>query len=291
MKKAVSFFLALLLALGCAGCSGAQTSEPAQTPSEPASLPQSEAQTAPQAVTLPQTVLYDEAGIKITATGLSEGSLFGPQIDLVIENNSDAGVAVQSGVCTVNGWVIESTLSQEVLPGKKAETGLTLLQTDLDNARVETIAQIECELRLIDPDNFQTLAQSGPIVLATDAALPDPYQPEGTELYADEGVRIVALEQADSLMGKSVRLCIENNSEQQRVFTASDVSVDGYMTDGSLYVEIPAGRRAMCDLLLLDSEENSDRLEQMSSLEFTLNSTDPDDFTDRTALGPFTLTF
>lgn len=223
--------------------------------------------------------------------GLSEGSLFGPQIDLVIENNSDAGVAVQSGVCTVNGWVIESTLSQEVLPGKKAETGLTLLQTDLDNARVETIAQIECELRLIDPDNFQTLAQSGPIALATDAALPDPYQPEGTELYAGEGVRIVALEQADSLMGKSVRLCIENNSEQQRVFTASDVSVDGYMTDGSLYVEIPAGRRAMCDLLLLDSEENSDRLEQMSSLEFTLNSTDPDDFTDRTALGPFTLTF
>ena len=120
MKKAVSFFLALLLALGCAGCSGAQTSEPAQTPSGPASLPQSEAQTAPQAVTLPQTVLYDEAGIKITAMGLSEGSLFGPQIDLVIENNSDAGVAVQSGVCTVNGWVIESTLSQEVLPGKKA---------------------------------------------------------------------------------------------------------------------------------------------------------------------------
>ena len=291
MKKAVSFFLALLLALGCAGCSGAQTSEPAQTPSEPASLPQSEAQPAPQAVTLPQTVLYDEAGIKITATGLSEGSLFGPQIDLVIENNSDAGVAVQSGVCTVNGWVIESTLSQEVLPGKKAETGLTLLQTDLDNARVETIAQIECELRLIDPDNFQTLAQSGPIVLSTDAALPEQYQPEGTELYAGEGVRIVALEQADSLMGKSVRFCIENNSEQRRVFTASDVSVDGYMADGSLYVEIPAGRRALCDLLLLDREENSDRLEQMSSLEFTLNSTDPDDFTDRTALGPFTLTF
>ena len=291
MKKAVSFFLALLLVLGCAGCSGAQTSEPGRTPSGPASLPQSEAQPAPQAVTLPQTVLYDEAGIKITATGLSEGSLFGPQIDLVVENNSDAGVAVQSGVCTVNGWVIESTLSQEVLPGKKAETGLTLLQTDLDNARVETIAQIECELRLIDPDNFQTLAQSGPIVLSTDAALPEQYQPEGTELYAGEGVRIVALEQADSLMGKSVRLCIENNSEQQRVFTASDVSVDGYMTDGSLYVEIPAGRRAMCDLLLLDSEENSERLEQMSSLEFTLNSTDPDDFTDRTALGPFTLTF
>lgn len=187
MKKAVYFFLALLLAFGCAGCSGTQTSETAQTSSGPASLPQSEAQPAPQAVTLPQTVLYDEAGIKITATGLSEGSLFGPQIDLVIENNSDAGVVVQSGVCTVNGWVIESTLSQEVLPGKKAETGLTLLQTDLDNARVETIAQIECELRLIDPDNFQTLAQSGPIVLSTDAALPEQYQPEGTELYAGEG--------------------------------------------------------------------------------------------------------
>lgn len=287
MKKAVSVFLAVLLALGCAGCSGTQAPQTDQSPSEPAS----QAQSAPQAVTLPQTVLYDEAGIRITATGLSEDSLFGPQVDLVIENDSDAGVVVQSGVCTVNGWVIESTLSQEVLPGKKAETGLTLLQSDLDNAQVETIAQIECELRLIDPNNFQTLAQSGPIALATDAALPDPYQPEGTELYADEENRIVALEQADSLMGKSVRLYIENNGGRQRVFTASDVSVDGYMTDGSLYVEIPAGRRAMCDLLLLDSEENSDRLEQMSSLEFTLNSTDPDDFTDRTALGPFTLTF
>ena len=78
MKKAVSFFLTFLLAIGCAGCSGTQTSEPAQTPSEPAAPPQSETQSAPQAVTLPQTVLYDEAGIKITATGLSEGSLFGP---------------------------------------------------------------------------------------------------------------------------------------------------------------------------------------------------------------------
>lgn len=291
MKKVVSFFLALMLALSCAGCSGSQTPEPVQTPSEPASVPQSEEQSAPQAVALPQTVLYDEAGIKITATGLSESSVFGPQVDLTIENDSDAGVVVQSGVCTVNGWVIESTLSQEVLPGKKAETGLTLLQTDLDNAQVEVISQIECELRLIDPSSFQTLAESGPVVLTTDAALPDPYQPEGTELYADDGTRIVALGQADSLMGKSVRLYIENNSDQQRVFTASDVSVDGYMTDGSLYAEIPAGRKAMCDLHLHGSEENSDRLEQMSSLEFALNSTDPDDFSDRTALGPFTLTF
>ena len=291
MKKVLSIVLALMLMFSAAACSDGGRTEESKASSVSAAAPASEPEPEPAAVTLPETVMYDEGGIKITATGLDEDSLFGPQVKLTIENDSSAGVLVQTGYCVVNGWVVGCSLSQEVSAGKKADAEMTLSRTDLENAHVETLAQIECTLRMIDPESFVNSTETGWITLATDAAEPAVYQPEGTELFAESGIRITALEQTDSLVWKGVQLYIENSTEADYTFTASEVSADGYMVNGNLYADIPAGRKAIAELILLDDEENSERIENMTSLEFCVDRLNLNDLTDHETVGPFAVTF
>lgn len=289
MKKMLSIVLALMLMFSATACSDGGQTEESKASSVSAAAPASEPE--PTVVTLPETVMYDEGGIKITATGLDEDSVFGPQVKLTIENDSSAGVLVQTGYCVVNGWAVGCSLSQEVSAGKKADAEMTLSRTDLENAHVETLAQIECTLRMIDPESFVNSTETGWITLATDAAEPAAYQPEGTELFTESGIRITALEQTDSLMGKGIRLYIENSTEADYTFTASEVSVDGYMVNGNLYADIPAGRKAITELILLDDEENSERIENMTSLEFCVDRLNLNDLTDHETVGPFTVAF
>ena len=291
MKKMLSIVLTLMLMFSAAACSDGGRTEESKASSVSAAAPASEPEPEPAAVTLPETVMYDEGGIKITATGLDEDSLFGPQVKLTIENDSSAGVLVQTGYCVVNGWVVGCSLSQEVSAGKKADAEMTLSRTDLENAHVETLAQIECTLRMIDPESFVNSTETGWITLATDAAEPAVYQPEGTELFAESGIRITALEQTDSLVWKGVQLYIENSTEADYTFTASEVSADGYMVNGNLYADIPAGRKAIAELILLDDEENSERIENMTFLEFCVDRLNLNDLTDHETVGPFAVAF
>lgn len=109
MKKMLSIVLALMLMFSAAACSDGGQTEESKASSVSAAAPASEPE--PTVVTLPETVMYDEGGIKITATGLDEDSVFGPQVKLTIENNSSAGVLVQTGYCVVNGWAVGCSLS------------------------------------------------------------------------------------------------------------------------------------------------------------------------------------
>lgn len=109
-------------------------------------------------------VFYDQNGIKIIGKGLStEGSFWGPGLILYIENSSDKDFTVQVRDVSVNGFMIEPTLSQDVLIGKKALTAVTFFDTDLEENGITDISDIEASFHVFDMDSWDTIVDTEPV--------------------------------------------------------------------------------------------------------------------------------
>ena len=109
----------------------ADTSEPAATPTSspsqtaPSSTPATPAPTptASTAVTVQEGVIFEQDGIRITLKGFDEKGLFGPELKFLIENDTDMDIIVQTRNESVNGYMIDASMSAEVASGKKANDG------------------------------------------------------------------------------------------------------------------------------------------------------------------------
>ena len=109
-------------------------------------------------------VFYDQNGIKIIGKGLStEGSFWGPGLILYIENSSDKDFTVQVRDVSVNGFMIEPTLSQDVLIGKKALTAVTFFDTDLEENGITDISDIEASFHVFDIESWDTIVDTEPV--------------------------------------------------------------------------------------------------------------------------------
>lgn len=78
-------------------------------------------------------VLFDNNGIKITYTGMDYiSSGFGPKIKLLIENNTNANYTIQVRDFSVNGFMVDTTMSADVNAGKKANDSIIIMSRSLE---------------------------------------------------------------------------------------------------------------------------------------------------------------
>ena len=123
MKKLLVLILAALLLTSCVASTGETT---------PVSSVETTASAAVSAeVTVAETVLLDEAGVKITATGFDSDAFLGPELKILIENNADKNLTIQTRSASVNGWMVGTSISKDVAAGKKANSGITFMSSDL----------------------------------------------------------------------------------------------------------------------------------------------------------------
>lgn len=191
MKKTLTLILSLLLLFGCFAACGSEevpqkteyptvpsnkptesTAEPTETtaaPSESESddpeTEQTEAPVEPNAplpefakdATIEETVLYDEGGLKITATGLEYGN-YSVDVEFSIENNSDKDYTFlcgSSGYCcnAINGYMIEDGyMSCDVAAGKKAKDSISFDYDSLRLFGIFEIAHMELGFSMYDDD-------------------------------------------------------------------------------------------------------------------------------------------
>ena len=83
-------------------------------------------------VAIEETVLVDESGIKITAKSLDLNGFLGPEVKLLIENNSGQDLTFQCRNTSVNGDMAEPMMSVDVSNGKKANDSLVVTNSDLE---------------------------------------------------------------------------------------------------------------------------------------------------------------
>ena len=163
MRRLLPALLASMLLL--AGCSSLEADAASVTSAETSYAGASEAEQETQDVTLAETVLFDQDGIRITATGLSTDSLFGPELNLLVENDSAQNIVVQPTYCIVNGYMMTDLLYSDLAPHSHAVDTLTLLGSELEDNHIDTITDAELSLQITDADYYQTIDSTAPITL------------------------------------------------------------------------------------------------------------------------------
>lgn len=111
-------------------------------------------------------VLVDTNGVKIIGKGLSANdSFWGPGVILYIENNSDKDVTIQARDVSVNGFMVDSSMSEDVVVGKKAMSAVQFFSTDLEENAITDITDVELYFHIFDMDSWDTIYDSDVIAI------------------------------------------------------------------------------------------------------------------------------
>ena len=186
MKKWISSLLAICLIVSLTTCnSSTDTAEEAgnQTqsesnvqetmpPADESELPDEQLGGFIQTASIAETVMVDENGVRITATGLNYTN-YSVELALTIENNSGKDLSFISGSLgyscnSINGYMVsEGYLNCDVADGKKANETISFSYSGLMLYGIDEIADIEIGFDVSDEDYNHTY--SGPRQVRTSA--------------------------------------------------------------------------------------------------------------------------
>lgn len=208
LKKFMSFLLSALLVFSLTACEsngGARSNDSessagstASSEAESSAAATEEATATPEPTeepsaqpTLEETVLLDEGGIKVTATGLTDYGLGGaPDLKLHVENNTNGDITIQtSEYAAVNGCMIRGIASIQASAGDSADDIVMFLDDEFEEAGIETVSDIKLAVRAIDADwneicasDFVTVKTSAYGAVETPAVNGDVLYDEGGEI-------------------------------------------------------------------------------------------------------------
>ena len=213
---------------------------------------------ADKEVTVSEQVLLDKDGIKITLKGFQLDGIFGPSLKVLVENNTNEPITVQTRDTVVNGVMQTTTFSCDVVSGKKANDEIIIMNSGLDRAGIEVIKDIELKFHIFNTDTWDTIFDSEAIFITTtaDPSYVQKYDDSGFVALEKNGIKIVIkkLNVEDSFWGADVYVYVENNSSEDITVQVRDLSVNGFMMSPVFSCEVLAGRKAYDTITLFESE-------------------------------------
>ncbi|MDE8725531.1 zinc ribbon domain-containing protein [Ruminococcus bromii] len=246
-------------------------------------------------VTLAETEVYNKDGIVITATKI-EDDLFGPTVTFAITNDSSKNIVVTTRSLSVNGYMMEaSALYSDVAAGKKAKESMILMASELEQAGIDTVADIEFYINISDSETYMDIESSDLIKLSTSASgsFEQAVNDSGDVVYDSNGVRVVCqgLKQ-DLIWDGTVVFFMENNGNQPVAVYAENVSVNGYMVDVSLYSDLRPATRSISGMYILDlTDLEIESIDGIENIEFTLRIVNADNWNEIDTTAPIILEF
>ena len=245
-------------------------------------------------ITVAETVLYEADSVKVTATGYEDGWM-GPEIKILVENDSSKNVLVTSTSVSANGYMMPSAaLYAEVAAGKKANETLTIMSSELDQSGIEMLAELQFYLQIQDPETWETITTSDLLTLTTSAApYEQPVDDSGDVLYDSDGIRIICkgLKQ-DIIWDGTVVFYMENNSGKEISIYAENVSVNGFMQDVGLWSDLRPNTKIIDGMSMIDlSDLEIENIDQIENIEFNLRIVDANTWEDIVTTDVLTLNF
>lgn len=222
-------------------------------------------------VTLEEKEIYNQDNIIVTATGLKMDGFWGPEITLLVENNSDKNLTIQPRNSSVNGYMIDLQMSCDVAAGKKANDGMDISNSDLEKCGIDTIADIEFSLHIFESDSWESYVDTELIKLTTSVSdgYQQVYDDSGEVLYDNNGIKIISkgLLTDDSIFGPQFITYIENNSDKDITVQVRDTSVNGFMIDPSMSAEVASGKKRISAMSFLSSQLEENKITEFEDIE------------------------
>lgn len=286
MKKFIAIMLTLTLIMSLTACGGTSSGGDKEPPNVSETVDGKESKEPEQTkeqeqeATIGETVLVDEAGVKITAKGLSFDGIFGTELKLLIENNSEKDLTIQCRNASVNGYMVETMMSVDIVSGKKANDTLTFSKSDFEVCGITKIADMEFSFHMFTTEGWDTYLDTPQIQLKTSIA--DTYEyvfdDSGDTAYDTDGVKVVikGLAEDSSVFGPSIVVYIENNTDKAITVQARDVSVNGFMVDPIFSSDIIPGKKAIDTITFMKSNLEENEITAIEDVELSFHIFDSD---------------
>lgn len=229
--------------------------------------------------TIDEQVIWEADGVKLTAQGVDTDSLFGTSIKVLAENNSDKDIVINTDAVIVNNYMIADLGYIEVTAGNKVNDEISLSSTDLKNAGIDNIGQIELYLHTSDPDTYDRISESGCITLKTSDfdKMDTESNIQGSTLVDQDGIKVIAqYVDEDSFWGAAVLFYMENNTDKKVTVIADDTAVNGFMVDGSCYQELYPNKKAIASMDFFSSDLEGNGITSIDEVELKFRVTDDD---------------
>lgn len=230
------------------------------------------------------TVLFDDGQVRVVADR-QDGQAYLQDFPVAVQNSSGEPLCVSVDDVIVNGYVMPASLYCEVAPGHTGQDDFYLYQEDLDNAGIDSVQQISFRLDIYNTDTYETYHLTEPITLLADD--PDYVQPDadqGTELFNQDGLRIVyrgyvpASYDPESLADGDLLFYLENNTGKDLEVYTIDSGVNGESAEITLWSSLPRNTRAVSTVYLYPLEDlGITSLEEITRMEISLEAYAPEE--------------
>lgn len=222
-----------------------------------------------------EQVILDQGGIKITLKSIDYDAWYGPELKVLIENNSTLGMTVQTRNSAVNGVMIDSLISVSVEPGKKANDGISFSSSELEQAGITTIKDIEFQFHVFETESWDAVFDSETVHITTSAPADyiQQYNDTGTLLYEGEGIRVViqSKDTENSFWGADIFVYVENLTDSDITVQLRNTSVNGFMIDPIFSCDVLAGKRAYDSISFFESSLKDNGIDNIENMEFSLH--------------------
>ncbi len=209
-----------------------------QTPQEKTS--KSVEEDASSTISVEETVLVEQDGVKVTLTSFADSSFMGPEFKLLIENDS-----------------------------------LSFLSSQLELNGIDVIKDIELKFKVFNDETWDDIFDTETVYIQTsaDPAYTQAYDESGALVLEQNGIKIVAktLESEESFWGADLYLYIANDSNQDIMVQVRDVSINGFMVTPMFSCNVINGKKAIDSISFLESELDENGITTIENMELSFN--------------------
>ena len=290
MKRFLACLLAFSVLMICTACFEGGVDTPVQatqdnhepsvptqsttTPTQPSTKP-----AEPEKITLQETVIYDDQGIKITVKELLAG-WSGPELKVLVENNTTHNIVFSGSEFIVNGVTISGHAYIDVAAGKKTNDTITIYDDDLEVAGIQSLATIQgMDFRVYDSDSYVDLFDVA-FTLTTSIAgtHAQNIDDSGDVLFEKSEVTVIAKKLHEDWLGYTVVLFVRNDTGKEIIVNADDISVNGFTITGWLYDHVYANSVRFCEITISSSSLAENDIEKIETVTFTIDIIDADTY-------------
>lgn len=213
-------------------------------------------------VSIDEQVLFDEAGVKITASSLEQSN-----IKLFIENNSEKNINVSCDSIVIDNIINDIFFSENVAASKKSNSNLSIPES--------IFSKVELKFHIFDSDTYETILDSELIPLQINGASePVVTSVSGTVLMNQDGIKVTGINIEDN----QVKLLIENSSDKDVGVSIENVSIDGFMVNTLSSATVYAGKSKFSKIEFLKSELEQNNITSIKGVEFTIHVFDAESY-------------
>ncbi len=222
--------------------------------STPSSVEESQSESSAEApavtkeLSIPETLIFNQENVKITATGFERDMWDDPSVLISIENGTDKTITISSSAICVNNYLMNRAYMYEsITPGNKVNTKINMTQSDLDIAGIENPGAIDMTFSVYDTDTYDALFTGEIETLKTSLydEMDIPQITDGDILVEQDDIlmRISPELSEDESGNLYMPIYLENNRTSGIYVYEDNTSLNGTMVDAYGSWTLPGGKR------------------------------------------------